>query len=77
MKNIITLEQKLKLFSILTNLGFQRTDMELRTIFHIGKEIIVFPTGELRDFHLMTTRKHLDANGRMESTKFNKIMNYE
>jgi hypothetical protein len=74
MKDTVTLEQKQKLFSILTNLGFERTDMELRTIFRLNKEIIVFPTGELRDFHLMTTRKHLDENGRMDAAKFNKIM---
>ena len=77
MKKTITLEQKQKLFSILTNFGFQRTDMELRIVFQLGEEIIVFPNGELSDSHLVTTRKHLDVNGRMNASKFNKIMKYE
>ena len=73
----ITLEQKQKLFSVLTNLGFQRTDTELRLFFQIGEEIIVFPNGELTEYHLNTAREHLDENGRMDSSKFNKIMKYE
>lgn len=77
MRKTITLEQKQKLFSILTNLGFQRTDVELRIVFQLGKEVIVFPIGELKDCHLITTRKHLDETGRMNASKFNKIIKYE
>ena len=77
MKDIINSEQKNKLFSILTKFGFNRTDMEDKIIFKLNDEIIVYPIGDLREFHLLTTRKHLDANGRMDSSKFNKIMKYE
>lgn len=70
-------EQKNKLFSILTNLGFKRTDMDDKIIFKLNDEVLVYPNGELWDLHFFATRKHLDENGRMNSSKFNKIMKYE
>lgn len=70
-------EQKDKLFSILTKLGFKRIDMDDKIIFKLNDEVLVYPIGELWDLHFFATRKHLDVNGRMDSSKFNKIMKYE
>ena len=73
----ISIDQREKLFLLLINLGFKRTDVDLMIMFILDRIIISFPITELKEYHLIKVRNQLSENDLMSDEEFNKIMNYE
>ena len=73
----ISIDQREKLFLLLINLGFKRTDVDLMIMFILDRIIISFPITELKEYHLIKVRNQLSENDLMSDEEYNKIMNYE
>ncbi len=77
-ERIVTPRTKKNLFSLLFSLGFERQmrlgiDKNIHFVFNLGDELLVFPKGKrLQEYHWMTARKHLDANGHLTAEEFDK-----
>ena len=69
-------KNKQKLFDILTDFGFIKTETDKFTTFKNGNEIFVFPNTELQERHYITTRKQLDMNGWMDEEDFNSVFDF-
>lgn len=71
--NKSNLSNKELLFQLLTKFGFEKQDDNTKIIFKNDNEIIVYPKTELSMCHYLTTRQHLDRNGRMKKDEFNSV----
>ncbi len=69
-------ENKQKLFDILINFGFKKTEKENLIFFKNNDEIFVYPNTELYTRHYITTRKQLDMNGWMDQEEFNSVFDF-
>lgn len=74
--DILSKEKVNQLVELLLSVGFQKKNAEVNNVkqilFSFENEMFVFPENlELRLHHLISTRKHLDANGHMEELEFN------
>ena len=67
------MKNKQKLFDLLIEFGFKKTEYNEKIIFKNGDEIFVYPQTELQKHHYMTTRKHLHMNGWIDECDFNLI----
>jgi len=64
-----------KLYSILIDFGFIKTETYNHIFFRNGREVFAYPKYELQDYHFITSRKQLHENGWIDKKEFNKLFN--